>query len=433
MDHKKKFAFYTHKGGVGKTSILTTCAIKAVLEGYKVAVIDCDPQLNSTSFLFRYGTPTLQVQNKTLSFDEFYNTVNAYYDALSMDMKLRSDQDNQNIKNYSIAHVNVWDVMREARPAIGISQSYKNLLSNGQKEIGVLIDTTGKNKAGGKGSLRLIAGHPMLGEIEYSLAAEVQTRREDWNYSVRFQILADVLIEHYQLDMVFIDLSPSSSILNQNIIMSSNYLIMPCTGDEYAYYSIRSIGQWLASWRRRYTQFETTPRVLSIVFNKYKRQNHGKMEFSVKSGGFDIFTSLAHLDYIQRIQDPEKGAIKHLNQSAPEYLIKDTDYSDFPMICEALSTFSKLSSVSRCCYDEITDSSFLFLTPTDRETLAFLRMGFDLVWNKILLTIPNSAPVKITAPIPIAQGKSGKAAKAGKVVKIRPSAVMRTGKKPQSE
>lgn len=394
---KKKYVFYTHKGGVGKTSVLTTIAVKAVLEGKHIAVIDCDPQLNSTSFLFRYGAPTLQ--GHVLTFDDFYNKADKYYDTLSREAK--SAEDKEIINNYNIGHTNIWDVMRDARPSLGISSSYKNLLTTGHREIGVLIDTNkdapDSNKAGGTGSLRLVAGHPMLGEIEYSLAAEVQARREDWNYSVRFQILVDVLIEHYNLDMVFIDLSPSSSILNQNIIMSSDYLIMPCTGDEYAYYSIRSIGKWLASWSRRYTQFVNTPRVLTVVFNKYKRQNYGKEDFSVSSGGVKVYTSNAHLDYIKRIQDKDHGAIKHLSQSAPESLLNGINYYDFPLVCEALSTFSKLSSVSRTCYDDISNS-FLFLTPTDRETIEYLKMGFDLVWNKILLTVPGSIPLQVTTP-----------------------------------
>ena len=399
MEHKKKFAFYTHKGGVGKTSILTTIAIKAVLEGKHVAVIDCDPQLNSTSFLFRYGAPFHKGRGKILTFEDFYNSVDTYYDAISKDSTMKTEEDLRVIREYDVGHTNVWDVIREARPAIGIVQSYRNLTAGGN-EIGALVNTSGPNKAGGNGSLRLIAGHPMLGEIEYSLAAEVQARREDWNYSVRFQLLADFLIEHYKLDMVFIDLSPSSSILNQNIIMSSDYLIMPCTGDEYAYYSIRSIGKWLATWRRRYTQFATTPRVLTVVFNKYKRQNHNKEDFSVKSGNVTIYTSKAHLDYIQRIQDDKEGAIKHLLGSATAYLVNGFDYYDFPLICEALSTFSKLSSVSRCCYDNI-DYGFLRLTPTDHNTIAHLKMGFDLVWNKILLTIPGSVQVVIQPPVHI--------------------------------
>ena len=172
---------------------------------------------------------------------------------------------------------------------------------------------------------------------------------------------------------------------------------MPCTGDEYAYYSIRSIGKWLATWRRRYTQFENTPRVLTVVFNKYKRQNHGKEDFSVRTGGIRIYTSNAHLAYIRRIQDPTGGAIKHLKESAAQYLVDNLDYYDFPLICEALSTFSKLSSVSRCCYDEI-DPSVVFLTPTDRTTIEDLRTGFNLLWNKILLTIPGSVPIPVQDP-----------------------------------
>ena len=46
----KKIAFYNNKGGVGKTTTVINVAYTLQTQGYKVLIIDCDSQQNSTRF-----------------------------------------------------------------------------------------------------------------------------------------------------------------------------------------------------------------------------------------------------------------------------------------------------------------------------------------------------------------------------------------------
>ncbi len=51
----KTIAFYNNKGGVGKTTLAANIAYDLSADGYKVLMIDCDPQGNLSSFYSRYN------------------------------------------------------------------------------------------------------------------------------------------------------------------------------------------------------------------------------------------------------------------------------------------------------------------------------------------------------------------------------------------
>ncbi|MBJ7966978.1 ParA family protein [Bacillus cereus] len=50
----KTISILNMKGGVGKTTLSTNVAIELLNKGYKVLIIDIDPQFNSTQSLFKY-------------------------------------------------------------------------------------------------------------------------------------------------------------------------------------------------------------------------------------------------------------------------------------------------------------------------------------------------------------------------------------------
>lgn len=50
----KTIAFYNNKGGVGKTTLVANVGYNLSAIGYRVLMVDCDPQGNLSSFFGRY-------------------------------------------------------------------------------------------------------------------------------------------------------------------------------------------------------------------------------------------------------------------------------------------------------------------------------------------------------------------------------------------
>jgi len=378
----KTYTFYTHKGGVGKTTCLVHMAIKAVQESKHVLVIDCDPQLNSTSFFFQYCRYEEPQGLNNIDFDVYYHNLVEYH--TKMQSNPINNLEQQTIREaYQHRHTNIWDILREVDPTKGIIQSFQSYEKTG---IGVPIKTNGP------GTLRLLGSHPMLNEMETYLAREINDQYNMRDYSLRFSTLVNFLIEKYALDLVFVDLSPSSSFLNQNIIMLSNYIILPCSADEFAYYSIRTIGMWLQSWAKRHARLNFIPKVLTVVYNKYKRQ--GENGEKVQVGDQVYYTSQAHAAYIRRLVHNEEGAMANLTkiEQFQPFILEYINYQDFPLLCDGLSTMSKLSYLRRTCYDQyinIGPNNDRRYHQSDRETCDKLRKEYDRLWNKIEQTFPE--------------------------------------------
>ena len=53
----KTIAFYNNKGGVGKTTLAANIGYNLSTMGYRVLLVDCDPQGNLSSFFGRYDLP----------------------------------------------------------------------------------------------------------------------------------------------------------------------------------------------------------------------------------------------------------------------------------------------------------------------------------------------------------------------------------------
>ena len=64
--------------------------------------------------------------------------------------------------------------------------------------------------------------------------------------------MLELTAEKYSLDIILIDMSPSISATNANILMQSDYFIVPCAPDYFCYMAIESLVSIFPKWCETY-------------------------------------------------------------------------------------------------------------------------------------------------------------------------------------
>jgi cellulose biosynthesis protein BcsQ len=114
----------------------------------------------------------------------------------------------------------------------------------------------------GRENLFLIPGHVGLAEDEVSLgiaqqlSESVQALR---NLPGSFRHLFDLTADEYGADFVLLDLSPGLGSINQNLVSTADYFIVPASPDVFSVMAIDSLARvlpkWMA-WARNAAQLE---------------------------------------------------------------------------------------------------------------------------------------------------------------------------------
>lgn len=357
MKHKKNVVtFYAHKGGVGKTTCLLTMVVKAIQDNKKILIIDGDPQMNTTHFLLEKYDPNI--------FDYLYNSFLCNYLVIKKEEKLRTELEKSHVEKYntSIRSKNLFDLLHDFDPTNANLECNDLDIDN----IGYDIKILENNDT----LIKLITAHPMLNDIEQYFVKEMLDIRAPKPYTRKFQFLCNYLTNKYEFDMIFVDLNPSSSYLNQNLIMQSDFLILPCVADAYSYHAIKTIGIRLKFWLES-NPSNLSPKILCTVYNKYKT---GSQDNPIVMNDSEYYPTSAHKDYINKF----KKTIKEMKENV-EYseLFLDIDYDNFPLIKDSLTPFAKMQSNFETCYNsKIKDTKI--------ESLKF---EYNVLWNKLCLIL----------------------------------------------
>jgi len=114
----------------------------------------------------------------------------------------------------------------------------------------------------GCNNLMLIPGHVGLAEDEVSLGIAQQTSESVQalrNLPGSFRYLFDITAEAYNADYVLVDLSPGLGSVNQNLVMTADYFIVPASPDIFSVMAMESLARVLprwATWARNLAQLE---------------------------------------------------------------------------------------------------------------------------------------------------------------------------------
>ncbi|MBM3241002.1 hypothetical protein FJZ31_32365 [Candidatus Poribacteria bacterium] len=213
----KRIALFNHKGGVSKTTTTFNLGWMLASKGKRVILADTDPQCNLTELVLGYKGPT--------EFERFYET--------EKERNLRS----------------------------GLAPAFESRPSRIKPVDCIPVD--------GQEGLFLLPGHIRLSEYEVTLgiaqelSGSIQTLG---NLPGSISYLFEKTADKFNADYVLIDMNPSLSSFNQNLLMTSHFFIVPTIPDYFSVMAIDSLSNVLPYWRAWAEKAQSLPILRNAVY-----------------------------------------------------------------------------------------------------------------------------------------------------------------------
>ena len=197
----KQIALFNHKGGVSKTTTTFHLGWMLAAKGKKVLMVDTDPQCNLTGLVLDYkGEAEVE--------------------------RLYESEKGRNLKS-------------------GLAPAFE---SRPSPIVPVECFPVGQQEG-----LFLLPGHIGLSEYEVTLgiaqelSASIQTLQ---NLPGSIACLIELTAKKHEADYVLIDMNPSLSSFNQNLLMTSHFFIVPTTPDYFSVMAIDSLANVIPALAR---------------------------------------------------------------------------------------------------------------------------------------------------------------------------------------
>jgi cellulose biosynthesis protein BcsQ len=197
----QKIAFFNHKGGVSKTTTAFNLGWMLASKGKVVILVDTDPQCNLTGMVLGE-----EIEDDEERIQEIYNT-------------------KSNIKT-------------------GLAPAFE-----AQPRAIEAVDCL---PVEGRDGLFLLPGHVGFAEYEVTLgiaqelSGSIQALK---NLPGSINDLLEKTAAKFNADYVLIDMSPSLGSINQNLLMISDFFLVPTTADFFSVMAIDSLAKVLPRWR----------------------------------------------------------------------------------------------------------------------------------------------------------------------------------------
>jgi len=218
-DHKfKMVTFYSHKGGVAKTTNLYTTAFTLASAGERVLVVDADHQRNLTQFALSWSAthpPEGVVVNPRGSIANFSQQMGNEDTVLTaVEQVFYPPQDTPGTVRV---------------PKLWRWRSMHNLyLLAGDERIHKLDELLAANAAQSSGE------------------GAVQTAARK-TFGAFYHAIKLIAFDH-EIDTVLVDLSPSAGFFNRTVLLSSHYFCVPAQPDHFSQEAIKSITRYMPIW-----------------------------------------------------------------------------------------------------------------------------------------------------------------------------------------
>lgn len=230
-----QISLFNHKGGVSKTTTAFNLGWMLAEKGKKVLLADCDPQCNLTGMVLGFkGT------------EDFA----AIYEAPGV----------RNIRD-------------------GLAPAFESRPTP--------IAPVECEVISGQNNLYLIPGHIGLAEYEVTLGIAQELSGSLLtlqNLPGSLHHLFELTAKKYQCDYIIVDMSPSLGPINQNLLMTSDYFLVPMAPDYFSVMATESLATVLPKWKAWATQAQASsvlrkatypypsvePKFLGTVIQKYR-------------------------------------------------------------------------------------------------------------------------------------------------------------------
>ena len=340
----KKIAVFNHKGGVAKTTTTFNLGSAIARAGKKVLLVDTDSQCNLTLYSMGY--------EKYEHYCEEGNQNNIYgclIPAYKSQPRLIEAAECYPIENNLFLLPGNLD-FTENEVQLGIAMQLSNALGSMENLPGAM------------------------------------------NY------LINKTCQKYNIDYVLFDMNPSLSAINQDIVISSDYFIVPTSPDFFSIMAIRSLARVLPSWERWAKAARTafigaayklplnTPKFLGYTVNDFNLSK-GAPQKSFRSFINRISTEvndtlLPELKEYDMLLPDEKYNIAY--QNMVDKLKNDKmKYGDIYCLAQ-ISNFNKLIAISNEQSIPVFDITLKNPTEGQEKTLKWFKMLYKAMAERIL-------------------------------------------------
>ncbi|MCG5031871.1 AAA family ATPase [Mesosutterella sp. OilRF-GAM-744-9] len=236
----KSISLFNHKGGVSKTTTAFNLGWALADAGYKVLLVDLDSQCNLTGIVLGYG-------KMSDGLDNFYG---------------------------SRANLTLKTIVEQLIDG----DTPDNILGN---EKGNLFPTQNENLYLLPGSLNISDMDSQV-SIALKIAVGIPATR---NLPGALPRLIRSLAERDGFDFIIYDMSPNVGGINEVMLMSSDYFIVPTTPDFFCWQAISSLSKHIKSWHQEIDSFKLSvpgrtsssltnhPQFLGTIQQRYRIRN----------------------------------------------------------------------------------------------------------------------------------------------------------------
>lgn len=206
----KIISFFNHKGGVSKTTTAFNVGAKLAQLGKKILLVDADSQCNLTGLVAGFQQGKNVEENKISNYykenDTIYSVIIDFLQGKAIEVESRAKESRLYKYTANEANNNLFLLGGDIQFA----------------EIESRIETA-----------KLLSGNRL---------AVTSTQLKTPGV---FRKVFSVLSELHSFDYVIVDMSPSIGILNQCLLMNSDYFIIPTTPDFFSNQALHSISKVL--------------------------------------------------------------------------------------------------------------------------------------------------------------------------------------------